>query len=550
MPMIEVDSVIVSVVVYKGRAMITREAQVKLAAGDHVLVFPNLPSGLDRDSLQVKGTGEAALGECVFETEYFEEDVDSKRRPLLEERLRLSDENAELSLNMARLDDEKAFLGRISSFLTTAPPNGPPPGGSSPSSGIPVLQSILDTGLWSGILEFYRSKHAELDSLRLAAERKLRAVSEKIERLDARLESLGASGRRSREIVKVGIRKKSAGDLTLRLSYMLSGPTWRPVYNLRAMGDSDTLELEYDAYVSQATGEDWSGVELRLSTARVNVSGVIPELRPWRLEFRRIQPTPIQYSRELKPARMAMMQVNEDIMESASSVPFDDKTSAEFDFDRDDAEVRDSGASVVFTVAGGGSISGDNTDTRVGLARRELHAEYLHISVPKLAEFAYRIARFKNEADFPILPGDVNIFFDGSFVANSAFDLIMPGQEAEVSLGIDEGVKMEYRFIKRFRKNEGIVSKRISEQFEYQIRISNNRSRTVDIKVTDQFPISSDKELLIKQLQPQARDNPKEITLDDEARITWSFSLKPGEKRELPLAYLIEYPSESRIEGI
>lgn len=40
------------------------------------------------------------------------------------------------------------------------------------------------------------------------------------------------------------------------------------------------------------------------------------------------------------------------------------------------------------------------------------------------------------------------------------------------------------------------------------------------------------------------------VSGDNEARITWSFSLKPGEKRELPLACLIEYPSDHRIEGI
>jgi uncharacterized protein (TIGR02231 family) len=545
MTITEVDSVVLSVTVYQGRAMITREAKARLDAGDHTLVFPGLPADLERDSLQVKGAGEAVLGECVFETEYLDEDVDGKRRPLLAERLLLSDEAEELNLHVSRLAAEKTFLDRISTLLTTPPTGGPPPGTATPG---PL--TVLDVGTWSGITEFHRSKHTELDSLRLAAERKLRGLSEKIENLDARLEDLGASGRRSREVVKVGIRKKTAGDLTLRLSYLLSGPSWRPVYNLRASGDSDVLALEYDAYISQATGEDWSGVELRLSTARVNVSGVIPELRPWRLEFRRPRPAVLRSALAKESAKAVLPETADYASGAAPSVPYEEEDAAELDFERDDAEIRDSGASVVFTVAGGGSVSGDNRDTRVGLARREFPAVFLHRSVPKLAEFAYLTARFKNEADFPILPGAVNIFFDGSFVSGSAFDLILPGQETEVSLGVDEGVKVEYRFLKRFRKGEGLVNKRVSEQFEHQIRVTNNRSRPADLSVADQFPLTSDKDLVVKALQPLTRDHPREVVLDDESRITWTFSLKPGEKRELPLAYLVEYPADRTVEGI
>ncbi len=540
----ELESSVRSVTVYRGRAMITREASARLAEGDHVLVFPGLPENLDRDSLQVRGTGDAVLGECAFETEYFEEDTDRIRAPLLENRRKLADELDDIGAELSRIAGEAAFLERITA-LVTAPPAA---GGNGPGPA-PIPQTALDVALWTGMTGFYRDRRAELDGRRLKAERKVRDLQARIESLDARLEDLGESDRRSRQVVRVGIRKKSPGDLVLRLSYMISGPTWRPVYNLRAAGDSDTLELEYDAYVSQATGEDWSGIELRLSTARVNVSGEIPELRPWRLEFFRPRPAALRSALSMESAKAVLRETDDYASGAAPSAPYEEEAE-EPDLDREEAEVRDSGAGVVFTVAGGGGVSGDNRDTRVGLARRQLPASFLHKAVPKLSEFAYLTARFKNGSDVPILPGAVNIFFDGSFVSRSAFGLIMPGQEAEASLGVDEGVAVEYRLLKRFRKEEGLVSKRISEQFEYRIRIANNRPRPADLKVTDQFPLSSDKDLVVKAIQPQARDNPKEIAVDDEARITWAFTLKPGETRELPLSYLVEYPSDRRIEGL
>jgi uncharacterized protein (TIGR02231 family) len=223
---------------------------------------------------------------------------------------------------------------------------------------------------------------------------------------------------------------------------------------------------------------------------------------------------------------------------------------ASYDMASKEASFEESGASVVFTVAGGGTVSGDNKDTRVGIARREFPAEFLYQAVPKLAEFAYLTAHFKNGAEFPLLPGAVNIFFDGSFVANSAFVLIMPGQESDVSLGVDEGVKVEYRFIKRFRKNEGLVNKKISEQFEYQLRVTNNRGRTARVKLFDQFPMSGDKEIVVKPIAPLVRDNQKELSMDDENKLSWTLELKPGEKRELPLSFLVEYPMERALTGL
>ncbi|MCK7481021.1 MAG: mucoidy inhibitor MuiA family protein [Candidatus Moduliflexus flocculans] len=525
MTVTEVDSVVRSVTVYQGRAMITREASASLGAGDHTLVFPGLPSDLDQDSLQVKGAGEAVLGECVFETEYFDEDVDRQAPPPPGEPSETLRRTGRTRPGAIPSRGGKAFLERIS-FLVTTPPA--PPGPSPAQSANPL--AALDVTLWTGMTGFFRERNKELDALRLKAERKIREIHGRIEGIDARIEDLGASGRRSRQVVKVGIRKKTVGDLTLRLSYMLPGPTWRPVYNLRAAGDSEIIALECDAYVSQATGEDWSGTELRLSTARVNVSGVIPELVPWRLEFYRPRPAVLRSSIVKEMAKSILREADDYACGSGLRPhPTRRRRPRSTDFEREEAEVRDSGRQCRFHRGGRRQrVRGQQGHPGGVWPGRELPAAFLYKAVPKLTEYAYLTARFKNDSDFPILPGTVNIFFDGSFVSSSAFGLVMPGQETDVSLGIDEGVKIEYRFIKRFRKNEGLVGKRISEQFEYQIRVSNNRSRPADIKISDQFPLSSDKDLVVKTLQPQVRDSLKDITLDDESRITWTFSLKPG----------------------
>ena len=115
---IEVDSTISEVTVYQGWAMISRTATAELGAGKHLVVFTGLPASLDRDNIQVKGKGEATLGECVFETEYFVEDVDEHRRSLQNKAQELEDRISEINLIIKACESEKALIDKIATFVT------------------------------------------------------------------------------------------------------------------------------------------------------------------------------------------------------------------------------------------------------------------------------------------------------------------------------------------------------------------------------------------------------------------------------------------------
>lgn len=542
----EVKSHVSAVTVYQGRAMITRHLEIELNAGSQKLIFTDLPGNLDQDSIQVKGVGEATLGDCVFETEYFIEDVDSKKQALIDRQRLLWDKIAEFSLELEACEKEKNFVDRIASYVTTPPP---PDGGNSVKGSSPAGEG-LNASTWTSMLDFYHEKNSGIDSKKLSAERKTRNLQLELERIESELDSLGYENRRSRNIIKVNLSKETKGLLMLDLSYLLPGPSWRPIYDLRADSDKDTVVLEYSALVNQATDEDWEDAELKLSTARVNISGVLPEMEPWRLRYYapppRQAPMAVAGRAMSKSKKAAEVEDSEIFGEMSASMALEPEPE---EMIVNDAEIDDSGASVIFTVAGGGNINGDNSDTRVSLMRKELPASFSYASVPKLSEFAYLTANVINETEFPLLPGKVNIFFDGSFVSSSVFSLIMPGQETTVSLGVDEGVKIEYRFIKRYKKNEGLVNKKISEQFEYQIRVTNNRGKLIEIKIYDQFPISEEKEITVKRLSPAIKDGQKDITIDDELKIQWTFELAPGKVRELPFKFLVEYPAGSRLSG-
>ncbi|MEY9871772.1 hypothetical protein ABH931_001245 [Streptacidiphilus sp. MAP12-33] len=84
-------------------------------------------------------------------------------------------------------------------------------------------------------------------------------------------------------------------ELELELEYVVPGTTWFPSYQLtlsRGAGTAAGGGLAMRANIAQATGEDWTGVRLSLSTADLHRRTSLPELRSMRLGRRQDEAAP------------------------------------------------------------------------------------------------------------------------------------------------------------------------------------------------------------------------------------------------------------------
>jgi uncharacterized protein (TIGR02231 family) len=86
----------------------------------------------------------------------------------------------------------------------------------------------------------------------------------------------------------------------LEIEYLVPGARWAPTYALRLERGMTGGTLEMRASVAQATGEDWSGVALSLSTASLARRVDLPELRALKIG-RRQEPPPRTGWREPPP---------------------------------------------------------------------------------------------------------------------------------------------------------------------------------------------------------------------------------------------------------
>uniref|UniRef100_UPI00356ADB22 mucoidy inhibitor MuiA family protein n=1 Tax=Pontiella sp. TaxID=2837462 RepID=UPI00356ADB22 len=270
--MLAVSSQVTDVTVYGDRAQVTRTAEVQLEQGITTLVFDRLPESIDSRGIQVTGAGDAVVLDVRFKTENFEEVPGDAWRALLEKKDHLEKEAEAVRQKMERFNEAKAFLKAISAKVTHA---------SDKEEG----SASLDPGSWESMLALYTGKSAEYDEGRRAALAELEELQKALKKVNADIHDAGLHQRKQRRVVEVDLESSNPGKAKLNLSYIVRGPRWIPTYDIRVDTENREMQVKYFALVKQNTGEDWSDVALKLSTANPGLGGRHPEMDPWRINM-------------------------------------------------------------------------------------------------------------------------------------------------------------------------------------------------------------------------------------------------------------------------
>lgn len=526
---ITVNSTIRSVTVYADRAEVTREATLNLEAGEHTLVFETLPNAIDLNSLRAEGTGAFTLIDIRPETLQTIDVEPGKVRELQERLVTLELGTEENRRAEARIETRRAALGKILDRLTTAGKDAPNPD--------------LDPAKWSGMLDYHTSQHAQLDKDSIALKTAGRALQKEIDLVRRELASLQGSGRKIKQVARVKVDAKTAGSATLRLTYVVHGPSWSPAYDIRASVSEKTLDVAYFANVRQATGEDWKGVALRLSTAQPSIYGREPELEGWFIAKQEIQPAEplmVQSRRMTKGQMFNAMPAEPPTAEMAAAVA-------------DVATVRVVTGSVaaLFEVERKADILSDNKTVRAPLDRRSFPAYFRHTCVPKYSPHVYLKAKAVNTTDLPYLAGPSAIFVDGAFVANAEMEFVPAGQEFWTYLGVDASVKVERRLLADRTEVSGLIGvKTLSTTRDHLFKLTNGKTTPIELVIWDQLPIANHEAIKVTLEAPELKANDPNLKIDELKRLEWRLDLKAGEKRDVPFRFTVARPEDLTVVGL
>jgi uncharacterized protein (TIGR02231 family) len=545
------NSKISEVTVYADRAQVKRTAEKYLAAGEHRLIFDKIPDSLQSESIRIDGKGNFVLMDFKLKVVNYSE-ISHQDFQLLEKKQKdLKFELNQEKDKITEIEKAKDFIGQVAKKVT--------------ENKNKIDTSELNPDNWIKMFNFYREKNDTLN-------KELRTAQQQIESINSQLETLKGKKRdaegllnKSKKQVEVLVKVKKEGNIRLSLSYIVEDSRWVPVYDLRVdSGDNKNMHITYSAVIRQNTSEDWNNVMIKLSTTQPGISSSHPGLTPWRISMQPEYAVP--KARNPWTVLNALPGVTVDrkdvggadsgqqshfVAAPAGENYFQaDGMGAKKEWEMDgldsitqDAELESGGKSVLFVLKDRNTIKSDDLAHKVIIMTGDFPAYFRYSCVPKLQSRAYLKAKVKNSTGYPLLAGWANVFLNNSFICRTQLKYTSPDQEFWTWLGHDEDIEVKYKFIRNFSKNKKrILGKKNSLIYESLIIIKNNKKTEEEIVIWDQVPISDNKELTVKHLEPEFTGGTPVLKKNKTNFLEWRCKLGPGQEQEIPFKFAIEYP--------
>jgi uncharacterized protein (TIGR02231 family) len=532
------------VTVYADRAEVVRVFKGDLAAGEQSLLFDNLPANVDFSSIRVEGTGAFTLIDIRPETVQVKEVANEAIRALQAKIQAQEIVQKELALAEGRVAFRRGALDKVLGRLT--------------SVGKESANPEMDPLKWAAYLDFQAEQQVALDKEATDLAKRVKESRQLVDTYNREISALNGNLSRSRNLARVNLDVKAAGAAEVRLSYVVHGPSWKPVYDLRADTKGKTLEITYHAELRQSTGEDWQGVALKLSTAEPSVGGREPEMSPWFLA--KAEPVALDELRRESESldRRGSVVAGRTAGEKQNFLAADNRFNA---FTATSAgKLADATVSTAAVVAGGTAatyvierttdIKSDNKLAKVTVMRLLLPSTYRHSCVPKLSGYVYLKTHATNKSDFTLLPGRTSVFLDGAFVANSSMDLVPAGQEFWTFLGVDQSVSVERKELARREESSGVFGKKtLRTVFDQVFKVKNGKATEIDLVIWDQLPMGDHEDIKVVLEEPKYEKDSESFKMTETKFVEWRHAVKAGEKRDVPFRFAIERPADMQVIG-
>jgi hypothetical protein len=190
---------------------------------------------------------------------------------------------------------------------------------------------------------------------------------------------------------------------------------------------------------------------------------------------------------------------------------------------------------VEYAIASKMSIPTDGMDHRVSISSYDLNASYEYHVIPKLDPSVYLAAQVSGWEKLNLMSGESNIYFDGTFMGKSYLDVNSTKDTLSFSFGKDNKISVDRTRIKEKSKTKTIGSR---QKFEvtWELKIKNNGGAKIPFVIKDQFPISNDEDIKVKE------GNYSNGKLDENTKIiTWLFPSGITGTQTLTFDYSVDY---------
>jgi len=515
----QVPSEITSVIVYQTRAEITRSASVNLEKGEHELVFEGISTHLDKNNIQVKGKGNLVILGIRYQKNYLNENE------LPEELQAIKEKMEELKIKSDRLKNQLQALDAERNLLQTNQRIG----GNEENLTLEDLKSIS---------AYYRIRTKEIADEKMDLHREMDKIEEEIRKLRLHYNDRTSRFQKNSGEIIVTVEASRPTKADLDVVYMVSSAGWTAEYDIRAEEIDEPLSLNYRAIITQNTGEDWNEVDLTLSTGDPSIRINKPELSTQYVDFF------YGYKKNNYQQQRDRMQKSGAVNRAAAPMEMEDLV-AEPDVSTMEMGKETKTMYTNYKVDRPYSLASGKKPLTVTIREQEVEAEYEYHAVPKLKNRVYLIAKAKNWGELVLLPGSMNIFFEGGYVGKTYLNPSTTEDELPISLGYDPGITVERELIQDLTSKRTMGTNK-RETYGYEISVRNNKRLPITVKVFDQYPISKNSDIKIEPIDDFDGAKVDNVT----GELTWELNIEPGDQVRKKFGYEVKYPKGKNIRGL
>jgi TonB-dependent SusC/RagA subfamily outer membrane receptor len=569
----EVASSITRVTVFTQGAQIENEATAVLQPGQTIVKLTGLSPYLKKESIRVEGDGSFTILNVQAGVDYLTEKQNQGEIATLQDR---ADELK------AKVEDEETYIKIQRDKLEFLAANRDITGSSQPVS--PESYKAL-TALYGDNVEA-----VNLNILK--RQRQIAGYQKELKRIENQLAMFNQQPDTPAGTISVTLESTLARTVRLKFLYRIDQASWIPGYDIRYMGLNKPLNILYKANIRQKSGIDWKNVNMVLSTAKTDISAQMPAYEPYYLQFYEPRVT------DMLQGRVAGMAVAENrnpyasdtlirirgigslridqplyvvdgmLQEDISNLNADEIQNMEVLKDASATSIYGSRAtngvvlittkkqkqsslpattvsrretSDEYAIESVQTVLSDNKTVTISYRELEIAAGFEYQSIPFRSENVYLIARIPDwyKADF--LNGEANLYLENAFVGKSVIQADAVQDTLEISFGTDNRILVKREPLPGYRENQLVGSNR-KESIGYRISVRNNKTYAVTLKVTDQIPVSTTREIQVDVAELSGG-----MLEEESGKVTWELKLGANESEDLLLKYVVKYPKDKRV---
>lgn len=226
----------------------------------------------------------------------------------------------------------------------------------------------------------------------------------------------------------------------------------------------------------------------------------------------------------------------EEVVVTALGIKKNKRNKEESDSIELETEINYQPTTVTYDIKNPFTVMSDGKTYTAEIINYEIPASYEYLSVPKIDPSAYLTAKITDWQELNLSSGEMNLYFEDAYLGKSLLDLNSATDTLSVSLGKDKGIYVERKKLKEFTSKK-FLSNAKREARAFETIVKNNKPYAIEIKILDQLPISTNKEIVIEDEEHNGGK------LEEKTKIiTWDLKLDSKENKTLQTKYIVKYP--------